>query len=111
MFARLDSGLGIGERNEDNNWTRTPQPVVVGTLRVTSFTQTNSGFVAQFNLPIDPAVLNLYSGPDPADVTFTDGEGNPVRGSLVLNATATQVTFIKTGGYFVTSTIPADRAP
>jgi hypothetical protein len=71
-------------------------------LSVTAFTPTPTGFTASFNQPIDPGVLNLYSGasaPAPADVTVVGSASGRVAGSLVVDVTGTTITFVKTGGY------------
>ena len=75
-------------------------------LQVT-VTRTNAGFTADFNLPFDPAPLNLYNtqagGMGPADITLVGNTTGPVRGSVVLDSTNRRLTFIKTGG-----PLPAD---
>jgi VCBS repeat-containing protein len=71
-------------------------------LIVTSFTPTASGFIAHFNRPVDSTVLSLYDteteGFGTADVTLVGSISGAVRGSLVLNGTDDEITFIKTGG-------------
>jgi hypothetical protein len=70
-------------------------------LTVASFTPTSTGFVAQFNGLIDVTSLNLYDtntgGLGPADTTLT-GPSGAVAGSLIIDPSGTQVTFIATGG-------------
>jgi hypothetical protein len=71
-------------------------------LSVTAFTPTPTGFTASFNKPIDPGLLNLYSGasaPATPDVTVVGSASGRITGSLVLDATGTTITFVKTGGY------------
>lgn len=69
-------------------------------LLVTSLTGTNSGFVAEFNEPLDATVINLYdlaSGENgPADAFLVGDSVGRVAGSLVVEDQ--RVTFIKTGG-------------
>lgn len=76
-------------------------------LRVTSLTPTATGFIAQFNRALEPAVLNLYDGLGgglgSADVTVTRG-GALVRGSLVVDPSSTRVTFVATGGVLPSGT-------
>ena len=61
---------------------------------------TPTGFVATFSQPFNPNELNLYgaqsSGDLPANVALSGNLEGPVRGSLVINATDTQVTFVAT---------------
>jgi hypothetical protein len=70
------------------------------TLIVNSCTMTPTGFVATFSQPIDPSKPNLYSaqasGNLPANVELIGSVEGSVRGSLVLNATDTQITFVAT---------------
>jgi hypothetical protein len=69
-------------------------------FQVTSFQPTHSGFVVEFNRPVDPTTLNLYDtetgGLGPSDVTVTGATKGQVVGSLVVNPSG--ITFIKTGG-------------
>ena len=73
-----------------------------------SFTPTATGFSAQFNRPINPAVLNLSTagsatiGTSP-DVTLVGSSGNLLEGTLFVNTTSNTITFIQTGGV-----LPAD---
>jgi len=70
-------------------------------LLVTAVTPTSTGFTVTFNEPIDPSTLNLYdaatAGFGPADVTLVGATTGAVKGSLVLNASNTGFTFVKTG--------------
>jgi hypothetical protein len=76
------------------------------TLIVTSCTVTPTGFVATFSQPFQvattPAVIgpNLYSAQSsndlPVNVALVGSNEGPVRGSLVLNSTDTQITFVAT---------------
>jgi hypothetical protein len=67
---------------------------------VTSLEPTPSGFVADFSLPFDPTVLNLYdveSGTrGPADVTLIGEASGRVAGSIVVEDS--RLVFIATGG-------------
>jgi hypothetical protein len=78
------------------------QVVAVPTLQVTSAVATNSGVVITFNQAINPSTLNLYDSGSgtlgAADVTLVGASTGAVRGSLVVGAGNTTVTFIKTGG-------------
>ncbi|RRS02949.1 tandem-95 repeat protein [Aquabacterium soli] len=72
------------------------------TLKVSTFTQTDSGFTLRFNRAVDASQLNLYTG-DPtnlgaADLVLTGPDGKPVSGSLVLDADGAGLTFLRTGG-------------
>ena len=74
---------------------------------VSTFTPTATGFTAIFNRPLDlgtvsSPVLNLYDNSSctlgPADVTLVRASnGASIRGSLVVDSTGTQITFIQTG--------------
>ena len=72
------------------------------TLRVTNLTPTESGFVVDFNLPLDPAGLNLYDDAagllGPADVLLVGADSGPIRGSVVVGSDNRRITFLKTGG-------------
>lgn len=77
------------------------------TLFVTGFTPTASGFTVQLSQPLGADDLNLYAGSTgslgPVDVTVTGAVTGPVRGSLVVNAAANALTFLRTG-----TLLPAD---
>ena len=77
------------------------------TLRVTSFAGSPNGFTATFNRALAPGDLNLYDaasdGLGPTDVTLIGAATGAVQGSLVVNAAATSITFLTTGG-----PLPAD---
>ncbi len=70
-------------------------------LAVSAFTDTNSGFTARFNRPLDASALNLYDT-ETADATFIGSTVGPVKGSLVVNND--QISFIKTGDVLVPDT-------
>ena len=75
--------------------------IVVQDLTVSIFGPTSNGFLVAFDKPVDPATLNLYSGP--ADVLLMNSAGNVVNGSLVLNTISgwpqdASFTFVAAGG-------------
>src|SRR5262249_44802822 len=79
--------------------------VVVRGLVVTSFTPTATGFTATFNKPFvnsSTSPLNLYDASSAsyraADVTLVLGTSTVIKGSLIVDATNTGFTFIKTNG-------------
>ena len=83
------------------------QIVIAPSLYVTDFTKTATGFTAVFNQPLSLStangspVLNLYDNSSgslgPVDVTLVRANGDIISGSLVVDPTATQITFIETG--------------
>ena len=84
----------------DSNVAQVVVTIVPPTLQVSSFAPTSTGFTVLFNQAIDPITLNLYDTEDvPAasDVTLVGASTGNVHGSLVVNAAANAVTFIKTG--------------
>ena len=76
------------------------------TLIVTSCTMTPTGFVATFSQPFKVATTPLTIGPNlysavatdnlPVNVALIGSNEGTVRGSLVLNSTDTQITFVAT---------------
>ncbi|MCC6124716.1 MAG: hypothetical protein IT426_07130, partial [Pirellulales bacterium] len=78
------------------------------TFRVASFTTNPSGFDVQFNRPANLLKLNLYDGIDVSadlpDITVVGGTVGAVRGSMVWNAAANTMTFVKTGGVLAADT-------
>src|SRR5207249_1333288 len=86
--------------------TGTSSPITVLGLVVTSFTQTPSGFTATFNKPFDnttptnsTAQINLYdsaaANDGAPDVTLAlNGTTTTITGSLIIDPTNTQVTFV-----------------
>ncbi len=75
--------------------------IVVDGLTVSIFGPTANGFLVAFDKPVDPATLDLYSGPP--DVLLTSSAGNVVKGSLALNTISgwpqdASFTFVATGG-------------
>jgi len=77
-------------------------PVSAESLTVSQFTWTVSGFVAAFNRALELSVLNLYDGAGgalgPADVVLRNSSGTVVAGSIVVDASRQQLTFVATGG-------------
>ncbi|MCA9247886.1 MAG: cadherin-like domain-containing protein, partial [Planctomycetales bacterium] len=75
---------------------------------VNTLTPTNSGFTVDFSEEVDRSVLNLYDtetgGLGAADVTLVGDTTGNVLGSLVIDASGTQVTFVATG-----SALPSDH--
>src|SRR5207248_3213659 len=75
-------------------------------LAVTTLTPTPTGFTAAFSKPFvnsSASPLNLYdaasAGYGAADVVLQrSGDASPIKGSLLINATNTGFTFLKTGG-------------
>ena len=78
------------------------------TLTVPMFTPTSTGFTATFDEPFNLTPLHLYgtaaANLGPADVTLVGASTGPVRGSLIVNATDTGFTFVKTGGILAPDT-------
>ena len=86
--------------DSNNSLTAPTSPVFNTTFVVTNVAWTPTGFVATFSQPFDPTQLNLYGSPStgslPANVTLENSLGKTVRGSLVMNSTDTQLTFVAT---------------
>ena len=88
--------------NDDGDFDATPLGVQVlaGTLQLTNFTATDSGFTARFSQVLNSAKLNLYdtatAGLGAADVVLT-GPAGVVPGSLVLDADRQGFSFVRTG--------------
>jgi hypothetical protein len=79
--------------------------IVTRGLVVTSFTPAPDGFTITFNKPFKPSTVNLYttgSLPDAAILATTNSQVS-VRGSLLINATDTSITFVKTAAVAATS--------
>ncbi len=97
-----------GDTNYGGSESQTLTQVVnPNTFLVTTFTQTATGFTADFNRQlslgtVSSPVLNLYDNSSgslgPVDVTLVRASnGASICGSLVVDPTATQITFIETG--------------
>ncbi len=71
-------------------------------FQVTTVTPTGSGIEIEFSDELDPSVLNLFDAETAqlgaADLTLVGASSGPIRGSLVIDASLTKVTFVKTGG-------------
>lgn len=71
-------------------------------IRVAELRPMSNGFGIEFSSPLNVSVLNLYDTQDsnfgPADVTLTGATTGPVEGSLVIDQTRTEITFISTSG-------------
>jgi hypothetical protein len=73
----------------------------VTSLQVSAFTQTSTGFTITFNEPFVPGAINLYDAFNaygPADVTLVGATNGAIQGSLVVNSSATAITFVATNG-------------
>ncbi len=77
-------------------------------LLVTSLDPTSTGFVVHFNRDLDAARLNLYdaetAGFGPADIVLQGAATGAVNGSLVVDPTHRQATFLQTSGPLVADT-------
>ncbi len=97
-IAAVTGGNEAGEQQQTTTITDDDDPPK---LTVTTLTPTASGFVAEFSTDLNTGALNLYdtqtSGLGPADVTLQGAATGAVAGSLVVDASLRQVTFIKSG--------------
>jgi uncharacterized delta-60 repeat protein len=86
-------------RASDGVATSAPQTATISVrgLTVTQLAPTSSGFVVDFNLPIDATRLSQYPATGLPGITLT-GPGGPVRGSVVLSADRTEAVFVATKG-------------
>jgi hypothetical protein len=91
----------VSNNSNDPNVDGVVNVIVPPTLVVNTFTPTPTGFVAVFDKPLNPSQLNLYDavfgGNGAADMTLTGSNGVPVHGSLVVDPSATTITFVKSG--------------
>lgn len=103
---------GGGTANGGTN-TSAPQTftITIGPpppFQVTTYTPTATGAVLHFNRDVQTSVLNLYdvfpSVFGPADVTLIGATVGNVKGSLVVDPSLRQVTFVKTAGVLVPDT-------
>jgi Ca2+-binding RTX toxin-like protein len=96
VMVRVTDASGLGDAE---TFTIT---VTEDELVVTAFQATPSGFVLNFSRPLEPSTLNLYdaqsAGFGPADVTLVGDSVGPVSGSLLVDAAAGALTFLRTGG-------------
>jgi VCBS repeat-containing protein len=77
---------------------------------VTSFTPTDTGFVAQFDQPIDPSTVVLSSGSGTsggADMTLSGVNSGDIQGSVAFSSDMTQLTFVKNDGALAPDTYTA----
>jgi hypothetical protein len=81
-----------------NNINGTSGQIITRGLVVTSFATTPSGFVIGFNKPLDPSTELMYTtGTTPDDIILaTAGAQIGVRGTVLINAADTSITFVKT---------------
>jgi hypothetical protein len=81
-----------------NNIEGTSGQIVTRGLVVTSFATTPSGFVIAFNKAFDPGTVLIYTtGTTPDDIILaTAGSQISVRGTALINAADTALTFVKT---------------
>jgi hypothetical protein len=110
IFLQDDGGTAGGGVDSTTQQTFTITVGSANTLRVTNFTVTSTGFIAEFNRALNPATLNLYGTQTdnlgPADVVLqraTIGAA-PIQGSLIVNPDSTKITFVATSGL-----LPADN--
>ncbi len=70
-------------------------------LRVSGVTWTSTGYQLRFNRAFDASTLNLFDGQGAnrgaADMVLLDASSKPVAGSIVVDADAMGLTFVKTG--------------
>jgi hypothetical protein len=73
-------------------------PTVTRGLVVTNFSTTSSGFTISFNQSFNPSSVLMYTtGTTPDDIILsTTNSQVSVRGSVLINATDTSITFVKT---------------
>ncbi len=81
-------------------------------LRVTSLTPTSTGFIASFNKPFLPSLINLYDesgtfGPDDVLLTGPSAPQISFHGSLLISANDQTITFVKTSNFLGSSFNPA----
>ena len=98
-------------RATSNPFNAVPLQVVAG-----SFTPNATGFSAQFNRPINPAVLNLYNAgsatigtsPDVTltgiNYTLTHSDAPLISGTLFVNPATNTITFVQSGGVLPSDT-------
>ncbi len=82
----------------------TSNAVATHGLTVTSLTPTSTGFVATFDEPFNPTVLNLYDagGVDGPDDVLLTGPGAPqisTHGTLIIDPSDQTITFVKTSNF------------
>ena len=116
--ATLTSGVGVfsATLKSVGNQTLTASdvaaPTITGTsntiatrgLTVTSLTPTPTGFVAIFDKPFNPSLINLYdaNGVDGADDVLLTSANSPqisFHGSLIIDPSDQTITFVKTSDF------------
>jgi hypothetical protein len=100
------AGAGYTLWASDGSLTAAKSAALNTTLIVTSCTMTPTGFVATFSQPFKVATTPLTVGPNlysavatnnlPVNVSLIGSNEGTVRGSLVVNLTDTQITFVAT---------------
>lgn len=103
VIAR-DSG-GTANGGEDTSAPRT-FVITVGpstVLKVTNLAVTSTGFIVDFNLPINTAGLNLYDL-NPDVIFRRAGSGTALKGSVVVDPSFLRLTYVVTTGR-----LPADN--
>jgi hypothetical protein len=97
-IAAVTGGNEAGEQQQTTTITDDDDPPQ---LIVTALTPNESGFVADFSTDVNTSVLNLYdtqtAGLGPADVVLQGASVGAVAGSLVIDPSLRQITFIKSG--------------
>ena len=73
-------------------------------LTVTSLTPTSTGFVAIFDKPFNPSLINLYDangadGPDDVLLTSSSSPQISFHGSLIIDPSDQTITFVKTSDF------------
>ena len=94
--------------DEDGSYNAsTTVTVQAGTLKVTDFAATATGFQVRFNRAFAPGEINLYDSSfynrGAADLVFQDGNGRNVAGSAVLDSDFQGLRFVKTNGLLANS--------
>ena len=107
-YSAAGSGYSLTASDTDNGVTlpAAKSAAFNTTLIVTSCTMTPTGFVATFSQPFKVATTPLTIGPNlysavasdnvPVNVALIGSNEGTVRGSLVVNSTDTQITFVAT---------------
>ena len=101
-YSAAGTGYSLAANDTDNGVTLTAGTSAAfnTTMIVSNVTMTPTGFVATFSQPFNPNALNLYgslsSANERANVSLAGNVEGPVRGSVVIDSTDTQVTFVAT---------------
>jgi hypothetical protein len=107
-YSAAGTGYSLSANDTDNGaaLTTAKSTAFNTTLIVTSCTMTPTGFVATFSQPFQVATTPLTIGPNlysavatnnlPVNVSLIGSDEGMVRGSLVVNSTDTQITFVAT---------------